>query len=68
MELEMALQMVEYGAHVKICESGTEIDVARSGWRTDEARERKVEDLRVGRDEVVEELKNAKGSVCASSV
>lgn len=35
--------------------SGIEVDVARGGWSADEARERKMEDLQAGYDEVGKE-------------
>jgi hypothetical protein len=48
MGFETSPQTVDYGDHMKIRGSGTEVYVvvARSGWSADEARERKVEDLR----------------------
>ena len=36
---------------------GQDVEVARGGWSTDEAGERNVEDLRAGREKVVEERK-----------
>ena len=57
MGFEMSPQTVEYVDYVKICGSKIEVGVARGGWNADEARERNVEDLRAGREEVVEDRK-----------